>query len=114
MMTKTIKTGLILLAIASFSFASAQERVEVKNEKALKAFKKFDANFDEAITLDEFKAVRMNDASKEEQIEKRFLKMDKDKNGSVNLDEFTYAYESRKKTMKKKKIKNTEADIKKD
>jgi Ca2+-binding EF-hand superfamily protein len=114
MITKTIKTGLILIAIASFSFASAQERTEVKNEDALKAFKKFDSNFDEAITLDEYKSIRMKDASKEEQIEKRFLKMDIDNNGSINLEEFTYVYESRKKTMKKKKTKKTEADIIKD
>ena len=56
----------------------------------------------------------MKDASKEEQIEKRFLKMDIDNNGSINLEEFTYVYESRKKTMKKKKTKKTEADIIKD
>lgn len=114
MITKTIKSGLVLLAIASFSFASAQDKVEVQNEKAIKSFKSIDTNFDAAISLEEFKAKRMKDVSKEEQIEKRFLKMDKDKNGSLNLEEYTIAFENRKKSVQKRKLKKTEADMIKD
>lgn len=110
MITKTIKTSLLIIAITSFSFITAQERVAEQNIKAIKSFKKMDTNFDTNISLDEFKANRTND----EVLEKEFLKIDKDRNGSISIAEYTSDFESKAKTLKKRKVKMTEADFKKD
>jgi len=95
MITKTLKIGLFMMAMASFSFVGAQEKLEVKETKKgnhERMFKHLDSNADGSITLEEFKAKRMKDASKEAQLEKRFSKMDTDSNGSISNEEFKVAF----------------------
>lgn len=116
MILKTIKTGIFLIAIASFSFTNAQQKIEkqeVQNEQAIKSFKTFDADFNEVITLKEFKAVKMKDKAYNESVTKEsFSEMDTDKNGSISMKEYTVAFEMKKKSVKKRELKKTEKDIK--
>ena len=94
MIIKTLKVGLFTLAIASFSFVGAQEKKEMKEKNKgnhERMFKHLDADANGSISLEEFKAKRMKDASKESQIEKRFAKMDTDANGSIDSAEFKVA-----------------------
>lgn len=114
MISKSIRTGFFILAITSFSFGGAQEKLKPQNEEAIKSFKTLDTNFDEAISLEEYKTNRKKDESNEDQVKNRFMKMDIDGNGSINLEEYTYIFESSKKTVKKRKLKMTEEDMKKD
>lgn len=103
MITKTLKTGLFIIAIASFSFASAQEKVEVKKDRSERMFKHLDANADETITYEEFKAKRLKDSSKEDVVKKRFVSIDTDENGTINRAEFKVFFESK---QKPKRIEN--------
>ncbi|WP_299124092.1 EF-hand domain-containing protein [uncultured Winogradskyella sp.] len=108
MISKTLKASIFIIAVASFSFAGAQEKLEVKKDKSEKMFKHLDANADDIITLEEFKAKRMKDPSKETQVEKRFASMDTDKNGTVDKAEFKVFFEtprSLKQTKKAEKVK---------
>ncbi len=114
MIIKTLKIGLFTLAMASFSFVGAQEKKEIKEKKKPnheRMFKHLDADANGSISLEEFKAKRMKDASKEAQIEKRFAKMDTDANGSLDNEEFKVAMNKprqSKQKMKGKKLKKTD------
>ncbi|NRD21566.1 EF-hand domain-containing protein [Winogradskyella eckloniae] len=99
---------MFFIAIASFSFTNAQQKIEkqeVQNEKAIKSFKTFDADFNEAISLKEFKAVKMKDKAYNESVTKEsFSEMDTDKNGSISMKEYTVAFEMKKKSVKKREL----------
>ena len=91
MISKTIKIGLVILALFSFSLGTAQDKKGKRKPNPEKAFKKLDSNADGAVTLEEFKAKRLKDESKAAKIEKRFAKMDTDGNGTLDLAEFKAA-----------------------
>ncbi|WP_299103431.1 EF-hand domain-containing protein [uncultured Winogradskyella sp.] len=121
MILNTIKTGLFFIAITSFSFANAQQKLEtqkVQNKRAIKSFKALDTNSDETINLKELKANYKKDEFSEEEVKTKFLKMDTNKNGSISLDEFTLAFEMKKKSAQKTELKqiekNKKATLKKD
>lgn len=110
MITKTLKTGLFLIAIASFSFAGAQEKiepkadqVEAKKHKSEKMFTHLDANADDVITIEEFLAKRSKDPAKDDQIKKRFESMDMDKNGTLDRIEFQGYFEAERKIKQVRK-----------
>lgn len=111
MITKTLKSGFFIIAIASFSFASAQEVGEVIEDNSRKMFKHLDMDEDGKITLQEFKTRRVKAPSKAEQVEKRFVSMDTDENGYVDKAEFRAFFEGRSKA--KKKVKEEKSKIKK-
>lgn len=102
MIKKTLKTGLFIIAVASFSFISAQEKMEVKKDKSAKMFNHIDANADNTITLEEFKAKRMKDESKKAQVEKRFNNLDTDANGTLDRKEFAVLFEQNRKSKQLK------------
>ena len=106
MITKTLKASIVLIAVASFSFAGAQEKAKAKEDKSAKMFKHLDVNGDNTITLEEYKAKTMKDPSKEELTEKRFVSMDTDKNGSIDRAEFKVAFE-KPRALQPQKIKAT-------
>ncbi|WP_405576593.1 EF-hand domain-containing protein [Winogradskyella sp. Asnod2-B02-A] len=103
MITKTLKTGIFIITVASFSFSNAQETVDLKKDNSSKMFNHIDANSDDVITLEEYKTARLKDASKEELVKKRYLSIDTDKNGTLNREEFSVFYNSK---QKPKRVKN--------
>lgn len=108
MITKTLKTGLFFVALASFSLVGAQEKLEVKEDKSAKMFKHLDANADGEITLEEYKAKLLKDDSKTDQIEKRFAKIDTNENGTLDREEFKVAMDAPRGAKKKAKKKTIE------
>ncbi|WP_179008568.1 EF-hand domain-containing protein [Winogradskyella forsetii] len=105
MITKTLKTGIALIAVASFSFVGAQEKqdikpqlkkdkLEIKKDRSERMFKHLDINADNSITLEEFKEKRVKDPSNEEKTEKQFAEIDTDKNESIDRKEFKIYFES--------------------
>ncbi|EDP71980.1 hypothetical protein FBALC1_12802 [Flavobacteriales bacterium ALC-1] len=106
MITKTLKVSFFVIALASFSYAGAQETIEVSEDKSRKMFKHLDMNEDGKITLEEFKTMRVKSPSKVAQVEKRFVSMDTNKDGTVDKAEFRIFFEgSRKAKQKKQEIK---------
>lgn len=100
MISKTIKLGLFTLALCSVTLVTAQEKKQKNPEKA---FEKMDTDSSASISLEEFKAKRMKDASKEERITKRFEKMDTNADGSLDFEEFKASLDKPKKKKKEKK-----------
>ena len=96
MITKTLKASIALVAFASISFAGAQERLEVNEDKSAKMFKHLDVNADEKISLEEYKAQTVKDPSKELRAEKRFAKMDTNEDGFVDRAEYKIAFDAPK------------------
>jgi len=105
MITKTLKTGFFIIAMASFTFAGAQEKVEIKKDKSEKMFQHLDANSDNLISLNEFKSQMMKDQSKKELYEKRFIELDTDKNGTLNRDEYKVVFENKRLTKQEEQKK---------
>ncbi|WP_178989375.1 EF-hand domain-containing protein [Winogradskyella schleiferi] len=116
MITKTLKTGIVLVAIASFSFIGAQQKqeikqqikndkIELKKDRSERMFKHLDINADNMITLEEFKEKRMKDPSKTEKIEKQFADIDTDKNETIGREEFKIYFESNLRPTRMEKIK---------
>ena len=110
MITKTLKAGIFIIAVASFSFASAQvkvepksDKIEVKKHRSEKMFQHLDANADDVITLEEFKAKLSKDKSKEERLEKRFAELDTDQNGTLNREEYKKEFETERKLKQVRK-----------
>tara|TARA_R110002049_G_scaffold58512_3_gene159046 strand:- start:1412 stop:1741 length:330 start_codon:yes stop_codon:yes gene_type:complete len=104
MITKTLKTGFFIIAVASFSFVGAQEKVTTKKHKSEKMFQQLDKNSDNLITLEEFKSLMMKDASKKERYEKRFAELDSDKNGTLDREEYKVAFGDNRKQKSTKKV----------
>ena len=106
MITKTLKTSIFIIAVASFSFSGAQETVISEEDTSKKMFKHLDMNDDGKITLEEFKKKRIKDPAKEAQVIERFKTIDTDENGSVDKAEFRAFFEGKKKSkLKAQKIK---------
>jgi Ca2+-binding EF-hand superfamily protein len=99
-MKKSLKFGIFTLALCAFSFANAQEKKREKPSPE-KVFKRIDADKNGEISLEEFKAKKMKDESKEAMMEKRFAKMDADGNKSLSMVEMKKAME----IMEKRKMK---------
>jgi len=108
MITKTLKIGLFVAALASFSFVGAQEQPIQNKVDSSKMFKHLDTDENGSISLSEFKANRMKDPSKVAQVERRFTLMDTDGNGSVDKAELQTFMEQPRMNNKKIKQKNKE------
>lgn len=100
MISKTLKFGLVTLALCSFSLTQAQEKKKPNPEKM---FASFDTNEDKAISLEEFKTKKRRNEVKPEMLEKRFKVMDKNEDGSVSLEEFKEGMQGGKGKGDKKK-----------
>lgn len=106
MTSKTLKFGILTLALCAFTFANAQDKKQLKKDEL---FKTMDTNKDGVISSTEFEP---NEARKElmkvrmeEKLYERFKKLDKDNNGSVSFDEYkAMAIEHKKKGAKKRKM----------
>lgn len=95
MISKKVKVSLLVAAILGiFSTQAQQKRRGQPNPDKIMA--KVDSDENGTISLEEFKAARMNQDFKDEVVEKRFRQMDMDDNGQVNLDELKKAIEHRK------------------
>ncbi|OBQ55845.1 EF-hand domain-containing protein [Tamlana sp. s12] len=90
----TLKLGTLALALFAFTSVEAQEKKKPDPEKA---FKRFDANKDGSVTLEEFKSAKRKKEIPEDKLEKGFNRMDADSDGSVTLEEFKAAQEKGKK-----------------
>ncbi|MEN3322660.1 EF-hand domain-containing protein [Mariniflexile soesokkakense] len=92
MISKTLKFGLVAVALCAFSFSQAQEKMKPDPEKI---FVSLDTNNDKLISLDEFKAKKRKNEVPMEALEKRFSAMDTNTDGLVNFDEFTASMHKR-------------------
>lgn len=108
MVTKTLKIGLFVMAVASFSFVGAQEKLTQNKVDSQKMFTHIDTDANGSISLEEFKANRMKDPSKKVQVEKRFSQIDTDANGSIDKKEFQTFMEQPRMKNQKNKQKNKE------
>jgi Ca2+-binding EF-hand superfamily protein len=88
MISKTLKIGLFVIALCSISLVSAQERKGKKKGNPEDLFKKLDADANASLSLEEFKAPRMKDDTKETIFNERFKTLDIDANGTLSLEEF--------------------------
>lgn len=119
MKLKSLKFGLIALALFTVSLSQAQEENKTEAEKKVakaELFKTMDANNDGVISNDEFEPMKARkeqmEKRKEKNIEEHFKKMDTDNNGMVSLKEFKAAAEARKakkgekRKMRKKRMRS--------
>lgn len=102
MITKTLKNGIFIIAIASFSFVGAQEKLDVQKDRSARMFKHLDINADEKITYEEYKKKRIKDPSKEDQVKNRFKTIDTDGSKTIDRAEFRAFFESDGKPQKTK------------
>ncbi|WP_308993474.1 EF-hand domain-containing protein [Mariniflexile litorale] len=106
----TLKLGVLVLGLFTFSLSNAQDRQKPDPEKMFTAL---DTNKDASISLDEFKARKTKKEIPTETLEKRYAAMDADSNGSVTLEEYKSGMLRGEKGKKrpegaKKKKENTE------
>lgn len=95
-----LKLTLALLVFSAFSMSlSAQEKKEPDFDKM---FKRFDANADGSISIDEFKSAKRKNEVPVEKLEKNFANLDANSDGGVTRKELE---EGRKKGKDKKKKK---------
>ncbi|MEP3838970.1 MAG: hypothetical protein ABJM36_15095 [Algibacter sp.] len=85
MKLNTVKLGVLALGLFGFSLSmSAQEKKEPNFEKILK---KFDADENGSVSLEEFKNAKRKNEIPAEKLEKQYVKLDADKDGAVTLVE---------------------------
>ena len=85
MKLNTVKLGLLTLSLFAFSLStSAQEKKEPNFEKMLK---RFDADSNGSISLDEFKSAKRKKEVPAERLEKKYARLDADENGKLTLAE---------------------------
>lgn len=85
MKLNTAKLGLLALSLFSFSLAmSAQEK---KAPNFDKMFKRYDADTDGSISLEEYKSTKRKKEVPVERLEKSFAKLDGNSDGAVTLEE---------------------------
>ncbi|MFC0606027.1 EF-hand domain-containing protein [Winogradskyella pulchriflava] len=100
MISKTLKFSLLVVAICSISFVTAQERKEKKKANPEEVFKKLDADANGSLSLEEFKAKRSRKGDTEA-ADAHFKALDKDANGALSLEEF----KTRTKPSKEERLK---------
>ncbi|XMO87200.1 hypothetical protein AAFN75_02715 [Algibacter sp. AS12] len=85
MKLNTVKLGVLALGLFGFSLTmSAQEKKEPNFEKMLK---RFDADANGSISLEEFTSAKRKNEIPAEKLEKQYAKLDADKDGAVTLVE---------------------------
>ncbi|MEP5339955.1 MAG: EF-hand domain-containing protein [Algibacter sp.] len=85
MKTTPLKLTMLTLALFAYSFSiTAQEK---KKPDFDKMFKRFDANKDASISLEEFVSAKRKKEVPAEKLEKNYARLDADSNGSVTLEE---------------------------
>ncbi|MDO6758640.1 hypothetical protein Q4566_00390 [Tamlana sp. 2_MG-2023] len=98
MTLKTLKFGIAALALFTISFsAQAQEKKEPDFEKMMK---RFDADKNSTISLEEFKSAKRKKEVPTEKLEKQFTKLDSDSSGEVTIDELKTNWSKGKKKKK--------------
>lgn len=85
MTSNKLKFGLVAVALCAVSFTNAQEKKKPDPEKM---FASFDADKNNAISLEEFKGKKRKKEMEPAALEKRYAKLDADGDGSVTLEEF--------------------------
>ena len=85
MKLNTVKLGMLALGIFGFSLAmSAQERKAPNFEKMLK---RFDADENGSVSLEEFTSAKRKNEVPVERLEKQYARLDADKDGALTLVE---------------------------
>lgn len=85
MKSKTFKLGVLALGIFACSFTmSAQEK---KGPNFEKMFKRFDADKNGTISLEEFTSAKRKNEVPVERLEKQYAKLDANEDGALTLDE---------------------------
>jgi len=100
MISKTLKFGIVVVALCAFSVTNAQDRKKPDPEKM---FASYDADEDKLISLDEYKSKKRKKEMEADVLEKRFAKMDENSDGSVTLEEFKASMNNQKGKGKGKK-----------
>ena len=98
---KTLKIGLFIFTVSSFTFVKAQEKQDSKEVRFQKIFKQYDADANGTISLSEFKAQSANKEVTKVKSEKYFAGIDTDNNGALDLNEFKAAVEKQPKLKRK-------------
>lgn len=110
MISKTLKIGLLGIALCSISFVNGQERKGKKKGSPEELFKKLDTDANGTISLDEFKAKPMKEESKEAMLDKRFNALDANANGELTLEEFAATKEMSKEDMMQQRFQHIDGD----
>ena len=99
MKNTTFKITILALALFAFSSIQAQEKKEPNFEKMLK---RFDADGNGSISLEEFKSAKRKKEVPTERLEKNYARIDANNDGSVTLAELKENWAKRKEKKKKK------------
>lgn len=83
-MKSNLKLFLFCLGLFTFSLAGFAQQDQPNFEKMLK---RFDADGNGTISLEEFKSAKRKNEVPVERLEKNYARMDADKNGAVTLEE---------------------------
>ncbi|GAA4959652.1 EF-hand domain-containing protein [Algibacter aquimarinus] len=99
MKTSSFKIGILALALFAFSTIQAQEKKEPNFEKMLK---RFDADNNGSISLEEFKSAKRKKEVPAERLEKNYARLDTNNDGALTLAELKENWIKRKEKNKKK------------
>lgn len=99
MKNTTFKITILALALFAFTSIQAQEKKEPNFEKMLK---RFDADGNGSISLEEFKSAKRKKEVTNERLEKNYARIDANNDGSVTLAELKENWAKRKEKKKKK------------
>jgi Ca2+-binding EF-hand superfamily protein len=86
MILKTLKIGLFVIALCSTSLVIGQDGSGKQKGDPEEIFKKLDADANGSVSLEEFKAKSIREASKEIMLDARFKTLDADTNGMVTIE----------------------------
>ena len=101
MKSNTLKFGILTLLLFAFSLTTVAQEKKVPNFE--KMLKRFDADANGSISLDEFKSAKRKNEVPVERLEKKFARLDGDKDGAVSLAELKENWGKGKGKGKKKK-----------
>ncbi len=110
MISKTLKIGLFVIALCSISFVNGQERKGKEKGNPEEKFKKLDADANGSLSLQEFKAKRMQDESRDARFDEQFKVLDADANDVLSLEEFV----SKKEMSKEERLQRNFAKMDRD
>ncbi|WP_346881408.1 hypothetical protein [uncultured Algibacter sp.] len=100
MKSNTLKFGVLTLLLFAFTFSiSAQEKKAPNFEKM---HKRFDADTNGSVSLEEFKSVKRKKEIPAQRLEKKYARLDADGNGALTLDELKENWKKSKGKAKKK------------